>query len=312
VGTLEQFGREISAVVERVAPAVVHVRALREGRPAVATGSGVLVDPDGHVLTNHHVVERATAVEVSLSDGPTRIVDVLGSDPVTDLAVLRLVDTQAPTHAPLADSNALRVGEVVIAVGAPLGLAWTVTSGIVSALGRTLPNPGGGRPIEGVIQTDAPLNPGNSGGPLLNARGEVVGINTAAIPAAQGLCFAVPANTAAFVLDEVRRAGRVRRAVLGIRGEEVLIPGRVVRENDLPTARAVAVRAVEPGSPAHEGGLLAGDVIVGFAGRPVVSIADLHRLLDRHVIDRDTPLYLVREGKRFALSVKPRELAPAR
>ncbi|MHC5009444.1 MAG: S1C family serine protease [Planctomycetota bacterium] len=310
---LESFSDELAAVVERIGPSVVHIRALRERRPATATGSGVIVTDEGTLLTNRHVVEGATAVEAVLSDGRTLIVDVVGEDAATDLAVLQLHGDEGFTHTPLGDSNGLRVGEIVLAIGAPFGLTWSVTSGIVSALGRTLRGQAGGRQIEGVIQTDAPLNPGNSGGPLVDARGRVMGINTAVLQPAQGLCFAVPAVTASFVMEEILREGRVRRARLGILGEDVLVPARVARGSGIDASRGVAVRRVERSGPAARAGLQTGDVIVAFNGRPVSSVADLHRLLDHDAIDRALPLLLIRDGNPLRIAVRADEVhAPSR
>jgi S1-C subfamily serine protease len=235
---LNSLSDEVASIVETVSPAVVHVRAIgapgRSGRSGSASGSGVLVSPEGEILTNSHVVRGAAAVEAELADGRTLIADVAGDDPATDLARLVVAGGAPLPWAPLGDSNVLRVGDFAIAVGSPLGLARTVTLGIVSALGRTLRGEGG-RAIEGVIQTDAPLNPGNSGGPLLDGSGRVVGINTAIVLGAQGLCFAVPSNTASFVLAQFRAHGRVRRAWLGIGGEEVLVPAAVAQKEGLPS-----------------------------------------------------------------------------
>lgn len=303
---LRSFSDEVAHLVERVRPAVLHVRTLRGGGRPLGGGSAVLVTPDGFALTNSHVVHGADAVEATLHDGTTTLTDVVGSDPVTDLAVLRVPG--ASRHAaPLGDSNVLRVGQTVIAVGSPLGLAHTVTVGVVSALGRSLPSPSG-RPIDGVIQTDAPLNPGNSGGPLIDADGFVVGINTAIAPG-QGLCFAVPANTAQFVLAEVLRHGRVRRARLGIAAEEVLFARGIADRLGLTDNRGVAIRAVEPGTPAASAGLQQGDILVRVDTTPLTTIADLHRALGREAIGRELPLTVVRAGHLETKTVRPAELA---
>ncbi|MEZ5966995.1 MAG: trypsin-like peptidase domain-containing protein [Planctomycetota bacterium] len=305
MSVLRAFSDEVARLVELVRPAVLHVRTMRAGRRGLGGGSAVLVTPDGFALTNSHVVHGADGVEVTLHDGTTAVVDVVGSDPITDVAVLRVPRS---THsAPLGDSNALRVGETVVAVGSPLGLAHTVTLGVVSALGRTLPSPSG-RLIDGVIQTDAPLNPGNSGGPLVNADGFVVGINTAIAPG-QGLCFAVPANTAQFVLGEILRHGRVRRARLGVAAEEVWLAQVLAQRLDLPHNRGIAVRSVEPGSPASRAGLRVGDVLVRVNQQPLCSIADLHRVLDGTAIDKDMEVYVLRAGNLERLLVRPAELA---
>ena len=306
---LNSLSDEVASIVETVSPAVVHVRAIGAGG-ASASGSGVLVSAEGDVLTNSHVVRGASGVEAELADGRTLIADVAGDDPATDLALLRLSGPAPMPHVGLGDSNVLRVGDFAIAVGSPLGLARTVTLGIVSALGRTLRG-AGGRAIEGVIQTDAPLNPGNSGGPLLDGSGRVVGINTAIVPGAQGLCFAVPSNTASFVLAEFRSHGRVRRAWLGIAGEEVLVPGPVAQREGLAAPRGVLVRGVESASPAARAGLRPGDILVALGGKPIASVADLHRALSSEAIGADSVLGLLREGSRTQLRIRPNEARPA-
>lgn len=302
---LRSLSNEVAAVVEKASGPVIHVHALRDRSPGLATGSGVIITPDGYALTNSHVVHGASAVEATLAEGDTVLADVIGDDPATDLAVLKVDGARRP-HAELADSNALRVGDWVVAVGSPFGLTRTVTAGIVSALGRTLRSEGG-RLIEGVIQTDAPLNPGNSGGPLLDADGRVVGINTAIFFPAQGLCFAVPANTASFVLAELLSHGRVRRAFLGVGVEEVFFPSRIARDNNLASARGVALRSVQPGTPAHAAGLERGDILVSLCGKPVESVADLHRLLDRDAIGNPCQVEVLRGGKRLGFTVTPAE-----
>ncbi len=317
-GILRSLSAEVAALVERVGPAVLHVRTAvdpedpeRGGRGSgVATGSGVLIAPDGYALTNSHVVRGAVGVEAALSDGRVVLADVVGDDPATDLALLRLTTDDRLPHAALGDSNGLRVGDFVIAVGSPFGLTRTVTSGIVSALGRTLRSETG-RMIEGVIQTDAPLNPGNSGGPLLDADGRVVGVNTAIFFPAQGLCFAVPSNTASFVVEEILRHGRVRRAWLGIAAAEVLLPARLAREAGIAAARGVLVQGVERGSPAAAAAVRPGDVLVGFAGKPVGTVTDLHRLLGRDAIETALPLDLLRDGRRRTTTIRPVEVPSA-
>ena len=305
---LRNLSDSVSALVERVSPAVGHVRVLHEGRARLGGGSAVVVDGAGHALTNSHVVRGATAVEVELGEGGMHLADVLGDDPFTDLALLRLPGGGAHPGLPLGDSNRLRVGAIVLAVGSPFGLTRTVTLGIVSALGRTLVSPKG-RAIEGVIQTDALLNPGNSGGPLIDLDGAVIGINTAIHAAGQGLCFAVPSNTARFVIDEVGRHGRVRRAFLGVTAEEVTLPAGLVSRHGLANARAVAVSAVESGSPAAQAGLLKGDVIVRLAGQSIATLSDLHRLLVGEVIGRRVELDVLRGGSWRSIRVAPVELS---
>ena len=314
MASLLQLSEDVSELVERVSPAVGSVRTLRHGRSRLGGGSCVLVSPDGLALTNSHVVRGATAVEVELGDGRTRLADIVGDDPLTDLSVLRLPmageEGASVVHAELGDSNEVRVGSVVLAVGSPFGLARTVTLGIVSALGRTLPGRGGRR-IEGVIQTDALLNPGNSGGPLIDSEGRVVGINTAILPGGQGLCFAVPSNTAAFVIGECLAHGRVRRAYLGLGVEEVLVPSAVARRLGLASVRAVAVRSVADDSPAARAELRRGDLLVRFAGQPVESVSDLHRLLAGERIGRRCGLELVRDARKIELEVLPFEFSPS-
>lgn len=308
---LRALSDSVAAVVDTVGPAVLHVRALRDEGPGLSSGSGVLVTPDGYALTNSHVVRGATAIEVALADGTTSVADVVGDDPTTDLAVLK-VDAPAsarPGYATLGDSNALRVGDFVVAVGSPFGLTRTVTAGIVSALGRTLRGDPGQHALEGMIQTDAPLNPGNSGGPLLDPDGKVVGINTAVFFPAQGLCFAVAANTASFVLGEVLAHGRVRRARLGVSVQEVLLPGAVAREHGLTAPRGVGVQGVEGGSPAARAGVVVGDVIVGLGGASIETTADLQRRLAGGAIGADLALDVLREKKRVRLQVSPVDAA---
>jgi S1-C subfamily serine protease len=311
---LKGLADEVSSVVERVGPAVVHVRALGKAdarRSGMASGSGVAIAPGGFVLTNSHVVHDSAGIEVELSDGRTAIADLAGDDPATDLALLRLESAGDAPHVDLADSNAVRVGDFAIAVGSPFGLTRTVTFGIVSALGRTLRS-SVGRAIEGVIQTDAPLNPGNSGGPLVDAEGKVIGVNTAIVLGGQGVCFAVPSNTASFVIREILTFGRVRRAFLGISGEEVLVPGEVVQRLELESNRGVLVREVHAGSPAADSGLRPGDVLVRCNGRTLRSVADLHRTLGREAIGHELELGVVRRGARVEVKVRPAELVSGR
>jgi S1-C subfamily serine protease len=306
--SLRSLSDQIAALVERVSPSVGHVRTLQRSRGRLGGGSCAVVTGDGLTLTNSHVVRGATAVEVELEEEKSELADVVGDDPFTDLALLRLTGARAYQALALGDSNALRVGELVLAVGAPFGLARTVTMGIVGALGRTLVS-SRGRTIEDVIQTDAQLNPGNSGGPLLGVDGRVAGINTAMHPGGSGLCFAVPANTARFVIEEIVRHGRVRRAYLGLSAEEIALPRRLVERHGLGSARAVVVRAVEPGSPADEAGLLDGDVLVRLAGSPIATLSDLHRLLVGAVIGHELELDLLRGGAWRTVRVEPVELS---
>jgi len=311
MGTLASLSDEVAAIVERVGPSLVHVRGLRPGRAGLSQGSGVIVDADGHALTNSHVVSGSTALEVDLSDGRSCIADLVGDDPASDLALLALGKEVGERAAELGDSNGLRVGDVAIALGSPLGLARTVTLGIVSALGRTLASQVPGRRIEGVIQTDAPLNPGNSGGPLCDARGTVVGINTAVIAGAQGLCFAVPSNTAGYVKNEILGHGRVRRAYLGLGLEEVLLAKELRDRLGRSEARALAVRSVESASPAGRAGVRPRDVLLELGGRVLASVSDLQRALGAEAIGQSVRLALLRGRERVELDLKPVELARA-
>ncbi len=304
---LDSLSTEIAELVERANPAVGLVRTLVRGRSRLGGGSAVVVDPRGFALTNSHVVQKAMAVEVDLGDGSTSLADVVGDDPHTDLAILRLSGARFPAIE-LGDSNRLRVGALVLALGAPFGLARTVTLGIVSALGRSLVG-FSGRTIEGVIQTDALLNPGNSGGPLVGAEGTVVGINTAIHPGGQGLCFAVPANTARFVFDEVNMHGRVRRAYLGISVEEVLVARKLAERHGLGEPRALHVLQVSSGSPAEAAGLEQGDLLARFAGMRVETVSDLQRYLVGDVIGTRIELEVLRAGAWRSFRVAPVELA---
>jgi S1-C subfamily serine protease len=308
VTALSELAHDIADLVEIVGPAVLHVRVLRKPGGKLGGGSGVLVGPGGLALTNSHVVRGATAVEAELAGGETLVADVVGDDPFTDLALLDL-GTDQPTLE-LADSNALRVGTLVLAIGSPFGLARTVTLGIVSALGRNLTSPGG-RAIEGVIQTDALLNPGNSGGPLVDTKGHVVGINTAVQSGAHGLCFALPSNTASFVRDEILAHGRVRRAWLGVAAIEVILPRALATGLGLASARGVSVQTIHGGSPAASSKLATGDVMIEVDGRRTETMADLHRLLDREAIGRQLMVRVVRAGLALDLDVMPLELSLA-
>jgi S1-C subfamily serine protease len=308
---LRGLSDEVAGVAERAGPAVLHLRGIADRRGRLAGGSGFLIAPDGWALTSSHVVRNAAGVEAELADGRTHFVDVVGDDPETDLAVLRVDGAGSFPWLELGDSNALRVGEIVVAVGSPLGLARTVTCGIVSALGRTLAG-AGGRPIEGVIQTDALLNPGSSGGPLLEGAGRVVGVSTAILLGGQGLCFAVPSNTASFVVGEVLAHGRVRRAWIGIAIEEVLLPRRVADQHRLEGAKALLVRSVERTSPAAQAGLLPRDVLLALDGERVQSSSDLLRRLDARRIGKRVELELLRDGAPVRLAVEPIERAALR
>lgn len=276
-------------------------------RGGASTGSGVVFAPDGLVLTNSHVVDGARTITVSVPAGDRLAADVVGDDPHTDLAVLR-VSAQRLHAAPLGDSTRLRVGQLVVAIGNPFGFQHTVTAGVVSALGRSL-RARTVRLIDNLIQTDAALNPGNSGGPLVAAAsGEVVGINTAVILGGQGIAFAVPMATAQRVISALLRYGRVRRGFLGVAGADAPIPRHVARAHGLPHAHGLAVTGVTAGSPAEQAGIAAGDVIVALDGTPVAGADDLHRLLTDECIDRAVDVRVLRRGDDRHLSVVPAEL----
>jgi S1-C subfamily serine protease len=307
---LDAYSRAVVGAAERVGPAVVTVevaqRARRRGRPGTRDGghgSGFLISPDGLALTNSHVVHGAGKIEIVLSDGRRLGAEVVGDDPATDLAVFRVNGADLPA-ADLGDSRALRVGELVIAIGNPYGFQQTVTAGVVSALGRSFRSVGG-RLIDDVIQTDAALNPGNSGGPLVNGRRQVIGVNTAVILPAQGICFAVGINTAKFVAAQLIKEGRIRRARIGVGGQNVPRRRVAVRQHALEVPGGILVLTIEPGSPAERAGLAAGDVIVSLNGQPVAGIDDLHRLLSTEVIGAKLPIAVVRGAEKRDLEIVP-------
>jgi S1-C subfamily serine protease len=304
---LDAYSRAVTAAVEAVGPSVVNIEVVqaRRGPEARSTGSGFLFTPDGFVLTNSHVVHRAARVAVTLADGRTLAAELVGDDPETDLAVVRIPDAGG-VPARLGDSSALRVGQLVIAIGNPYGFQASVTAGVVSALGRSL-RAASGRLIDDVIQTDAALNPGNSGGPLVTATGEVVGINTAVIRSAQGLCFAIAVNTAAFVAARLIRDGRVRRSYIGVGGQTAPLPRRVARVHGLKGQSGVLIVAVEAGSPAARAGAREGDVVVGLAGEAVTGIDDLHRLLTDARVGVPASLAVLRGADRLELRIVPAE-----
>jgi S1-C subfamily serine protease len=296
---LDAYSSAVIHAVETVGPAVVKIDAGRGG------GSGVLFTPDGLILTNSHVVENGGALTVVMTDGRSLRADVIGQDADTDLAVIR-VDGSAMPFATLGDSRAVRVGQIAIAIGNPYGFHHSVTAGVVSALGRSL-RARSGRLMDDIIQTDAALNPGNSGGPLVTTRGEVIGVNTATILPAQGLCFAIASNTARFVAARLIRDGRIRRSYIGLAGQTVPIPRAVARDNQLAVTSGVFVVSVEPNSPAAAAGLKDGDVVLAFAGTPVTGVDDLHRLLTEDKIGEPTAVTFLRAARKRKITVVPRE-----
>jgi S1-C subfamily serine protease len=301
---LDSYSRAVTAAVRRIRPAVVHIAVSRDGAPA-GSGSGFVIAPDGYALTNSHVVSKATALVVSLPDGRETSATLVGDDPDSDLAVIRLA-AKVDDWCVLGDSRRVEVGQVAIAIGSPYGFQHTVTSGIVSALGRSMRSQAG-RLIDDVIQTDAALNPGNSGGPLVSSRGEVIGVNTAVILPAQGICFAIGANTARVIAGWLMTEGRVRRARIGVGGENVPISRRYVRHFGLERETGVRVQQVERGAPADHAGLKAGDLIIGLGEEPIAGVDDLHRLLTGHEAVRETVLKVIRRTERVDLPIRPEE-----
>jgi len=293
--------------VKKVGPAVVHifVRTSEGGRARGGSGSGVIFTPDGFILTNSHVVHNAWQIRVALSDGREVGARLIGEDPHTDLAVIR-IDAPHLVAAELGDSSALQPGQLVIAIGNPLGFQATVTAGVVSAVGRTFRGVSG-RLIDNVVQTDAALNPGNSGGPLVDSSGRVVGINTAVIAMAQGLCFAVPVNTAKWVASQVMTSGKVSRSYIGVMGQTAPITRRLVRFWKLEQKTGVLVAGVEDGSPAAQAGLEEGDLILSLDGKLVADVDALHRLLTAERIGTTAPLVVLRRYERLDLEIRPAE-----
>ena len=310
---LDSYSRTVARVVEKVGPAVVNIRVRhaqaggRRGADAGGTGSGFVIAPDGFILTNSHVVHGASAMEVTLADGRAYQASLVGEDPESDLAVVRINAPQL-AHAHLGDSKSIRVGHIAVAIGSPFGFHQTVTAGVVSALGRSMRSQSG-RLIENVLQTDAALNPGNSGGPLANSRGEIIGVNTAIILPAQGICFAIASNTAEFVAAWLIKEGRIRRSWIGVAGQNVPLHPRVVRFHRLAVDHGVLVAGIEPGSPAARAGLREGDVVVAFEDEPVSGIDELHRHLVAKAIGIAVRLTVIRHTEKLEVVVTPEELA---
>jgi len=311
---LDSYSRTVSRVVEKVRPTVVNIRTHRaqperpNGSDSGGSGSGFVIAPDGYILTNSHVVHGAGGIEVALADGRSMSASLVGDDPETDLAVIRIHAADL-VHVILGDSQSLRVGQIAIAIGSPFGFQQTVTAGVVSALGRSMRSQSG-RLIDNIIQTDAALNPGNSGGPLVNSLGEVIGVNTAIILPAQGICFAIASNTAQFVAAWLIKEGRIRRSWIGVAGQNVPIHPRVVRFHRLPVSHGVLVAGLEPGSPAQRAGLQEGDVIVAFKEKTVSQIDELHRHLVGAAIGIPAQITVIRHTEKIHLTIIPEELAP--
>ena len=315
---LDAYSQAVVSAAEKISPSVVKIDVSQAGRSRSGQprerqggGSGFVFTPDGLVLTNSHVVHDASRIMVSFADGGRFPAHTIGDDPATDLAVIRVNlpdhDAHSLVAAPLGDSQRLRVGQLAIAIGNPYGFQYTVTAGVVSALGRSLRSYSG-RLIEDVIQTDASLNPGNSGGPLVTSDGQVVGVNTATIIGAQGLCFAIGINTAKFVSSRLLRDGRIRRSYIGVEAQTAPLHRRLVRFYDLPNETGVVVMSVEEGSPARKAGLREGDVIVALDGKPVAGVDDLHRLLTDARVGVSNSMTVLRYTEKLELKVVPEEV----
>ncbi|HLA12665.1 MAG TPA: trypsin-like peptidase domain-containing protein [Pyrinomonadaceae bacterium] len=313
---MDAYSRAVITAAEKVSPSVVYIevqqppRSRRGTAPRVpqetrGSGSGFIFTPDGFILTNSHVVHGARKIEVTVSDGRKYEADLIGDDPDTDLAVVRI---NAPNLVPvqLGEAQRVRVGQLVVAIGNPYGFQYTVTAGVVSALGRSL-RAQSGRLMDDVIQTDAALNPGNSGGPLVNSRGEVVGVNTAMILPAQGICFATSIDTAKFVASRLIRDGKVSRSYIGVAGQNVPLPRRIVRYYNLAVESGILIVSFEANSPARKAGLREGDIIVAFDDHPIAGIDDLHKLLTEDRIGHKSSLSVIRNTDKMILEVVPEE-----
>ncbi len=302
---LDAYSSAVTSAAARITPSVVNIEVRQQGRRGEQRGggSGFLFTPDGFILTNSHVVTGASSIEVTLTDGTRGPASVVGNDPHTDLAVVRV---SAPNQIParLGNSDAIRPGQLVVAVGNPLGFQCTVTAGVVSALGRTM-RAQSGRLIDNVIQTDAALNPGNSGGPLVNSAGDVIGVNTAVILPAQGICFAIGINTAKFVASRLIRDGQITRSYIGVGGQSVPMHRRVVRFYNLAVETGVLVVGVEKGSPAESAGLQDGDVIVAYGDRPVATVDDLHRILTEEQVGKTSEVTIIRSTEKLVKTIVP-------
>ena len=311
---LDAYSRTVVSAVTRVAPAVVNIdvkqraSAERGDREVSGNGSGFVITPDGFILTNSHVVHSASAITINLPDGREYPAQLIGDDPDTDLAVVR-IDAPQLAHVRLADSENLRVGQLVVAIGNPLGFEASVTAGVISALGRSM-HAQSGRLIDNIIQTDAALNPGNSGGPLVNSAGEIVGVNTAMIRPAQGICFAIGINTAKLVAGWLIKDGKIRRSYIGVAGQNVPIHRRIVRFYRLPLETAILVVSVEKNSPAERAGLRQGDLIVAFNDKPIGTVHHLHRVLVGEQINVGASLTIIRHTEKLDLPIQPAESRP--
>ncbi len=305
---LDAYSRAVIGAVDRVGPAVLHLQVSGANERSNGAGSGVVFTPNSYVLTNSHVVSGARKIQATFPDGRSLAANLVGDDPDTDLAVLRL-DGETSAFAQLGDSRKLRVGQLVVAIGNPFGFQCTVTAGVVSALGRSL-RTRSGRLIDSVIQTDAALNPGNSGGPLVTAAGEVVGINTAIIGMAQGICFAISASTVEFVASRLIRDGKVRRCYIGVAGQNVPLPRRIVRFHELARETGVRIQSTAPDGAARAAGLTSGDIIVAVDGIAVGDVDELHRLMTEERVGKSVPVTVLRLSQKLDVVVTPRETPP--
>lgn len=313
---LDAYSQTVVRVAQQVSDTVVHLKVQKkqpQGRqqptnqqPGAGTGSGFIISTDGFIVTNSHVVNGADHIEASLPDGRSYTARIIGDDPSTDIAVVKIDGNNLAT-ASFGASDRLQVGQIAIAIGNPFGFQYSLTAGVVSALGRTLRSQSG-RLIDDVIQTDAALNPGNSGGPLVNSQGQVIGVNTAVILPAQGLCFAVASNLAEFVVGKLILQGRVRRGYLGISAQAVPLPAKWTDTLQLPTKGGILIQSVEADGPAKNSELRAGDVLIQFEGKPTDSIDDLHKALDETTINRSVNLWVLRDGALKSLAVVPGEM----
>lgn len=311
---LDAYSRTVVGVARRVSDAVVQIKVnkpvppsrTRGGQPPYGTGSGFIISSDGYVVTNSHVVNGASQIEVNLQDGRHFFAKLIGDDPATDLAVVQ-IDGDRLSSITFGDSQRLQVGQLAVAIGNPLGFQYSLTAGVVSALGRTLRSESG-RLIDDVIQTDAALNPGNSGGPLVNSRGEVIGVNTAVILPAQGLCFAVASNLARYVVGKLILDGKVRRGYIGIAGQNVHLNIKMAHYHGLEVKSGVLVQQIEPDSPASHSDLQSGDIIIAYNNWPVANIDDLHKLLNDSSIGKNGTLTVVRRGRKEHVRIVPAEM----
>ena len=302
---LDAYSESVASAVERAGPAVIHLEVRGNEAPG-GSGSGFFISPDGYALTNSHVVHRAGEIRAALADGRRVHAELIGEDPDTDLAVVRVNASDVP-HLALADSDRVRPGQIAVAIGSPMGFQQTVTAGIVSALGRSL-RAQSGRAIDNIIQTDAALNPGNSGGPLIDTRGHVIGVNTAIIRPAQGICFAIASNIAQWVVGWLIKEGRVRRSFIGLGGRTVLLLRKLVLAYQLASDSGVLVSHIEPGGPAARADVRAGDIILSFAGIETPRIDSLHRALTADRIGRPAGLRVLRGVELLTLTVTPAEI----